>query len=150
MSHTYTKLLTHIIFSTKHRFPFIDPELGSRLFPYMGGIIRKLEGWPILINGIPDHVHILASLPPKLAVSDVLRTVKANSSLWIHEQFSSLEKFGWQTGFGAFSVSHRDLDIVRTYIANQEEHHRHITFQEEFLKLLKEYEIEYDERYIWD
>ena len=150
MSHTYTKLLTHIVFCTKNRFPFIGAELQPRLFPYMGGIIRELEGKPILINGIADHVHMLVALPPRLAVSDVLRTVKANSSRWVHEQFPSLRKFAWQTGFGAFSVSYGHLERVRNYIANQEEHHRRKPYQEEFLNFLKQYEIEYDERYIWD
>jgi hypothetical protein len=116
----------------------------------MGGIIRELDGIPNLINGLSDHVHILATLPAKLAISDALRTVKTNSSRWVHEQFPSYAKFAWQTGFGAFSVSHSDLDLVRTYIANQDEHHRRVTFQEEFLNLLKEYEVEFDGRYIWD
>jgi len=150
MSHTYTQLLTHIVFSTKDRFPSIDAELQSRIFPYMGGIIRELKGKPILVNGVADHVHILAGLPARIAVSDVLRTVKANSSRWVHEQFPARSKFAWQTGYGAFSVSHNDLEKVRRYIENQKEHHRHVTFQEEVLTFLKEYEIEYDERYLWD
>ena len=150
MAHTYTQLLAHIVFSTKYRYPFIDAELQQRLFPYMGGIIRELDGKPILINGPADHVHILARLPARTAISDVLRTIKSNSSLWVHEEFHSRSKFGWQTGYGAFNVSPRDLDTVRNYIANQEEHHRKLTFQEEFLKFLKEYEIEYDEKYLWD
>ncbi|MBI1804678.1 MAG: IS200/IS605 family transposase [Ignavibacteriae bacterium] len=150
MSHTYTRLLTHIVFSTKNRFPFINAELRSRLFPYIGGIVRELDGKPILINGIADHVHILTSLPPRLALSDVLRTVKANSSRWVHEQFPSHTKFAWQTGFGAFSVSYGHIERVRNYIANQEQHHRRATFQEELLNFLKEQEVEYDERYIWD
>ncbi|MBI2428246.1 MAG: IS200/IS605 family transposase [Ignavibacteriales bacterium] len=150
MAHTYTQLLTHIVFSTKHRFPFIDAELQERLFPYMGGIIRQLDGIPILVNGVADHVHLLAFLPARMAVSDVLRTVKSNSSRWVHEQFSSKSKFEWQTGYAAFSVSRWDLEKIKNYIANQEEHHRKKTFQEEFLQFLKEYEIEYDERYIWD
>ena len=150
MSHTYTRLLTHIVFSTKNRFPFMDAGLRSRLFPYMGGIIRKLDGKPILINGTTDHVHILASFPPRLALSDALRTVKANSSRWIHEQFPSHRKFAWQTGFGAFSVSYGHTERVRNYIANQERHHHRATFQDEFLNFLKEQEIEYDKKYIWD
>ena len=150
MSHTYTKLITHIVFSTKNRSPFLDHELRPRLFPYMGGIVRESDGKPILINGIADHVHMLVSMPAKLAVSDLLRIVKANSSRWVHEQFPTRRKFAWQTGFGAFSVSHRDVESVRNYIANQEEHHRRVTFQEEFLDFLKEYGIEYDEKYLWD
>ena len=150
MSHTYTKLYTHIVFSTKHRFPFLTSELRPRLFSYMGGIIRQLDARPIHINGTADHVHILASLPARLAVSDVVRTVKANSSRWVHEEFPSHRKFAWQTGFGAFSVSRRDVESVTNYIANQEEHHHGTTFQDEFLNFLIEQGIEYDERYIWD
>ena len=150
MSHTYTQLYTHIVFSTKNRFPFIDKELRTRIFPYMGGIIRELDGKPILVNGVADHIHILAALPARMAVSDVLRTIKTNSSKWVHEQFPVRSKFAWQTGYGAFSVSCRDVESVRDYIANQEEHHRHVTFQEEVLQFLKEYEVKYDERYLWD
>jgi len=150
MSHTYTQLLTHIVFSTKDRFPFIDAELQSRIFPYIGGIIRELNGKSILVNGVANHVHILAGLPAGIAVSDVLRTVKTNSSRWVHQQFPAHSKFAWQTGYGAFSVSHSDLERVRRYIENQKEHHRHVTFQEEVLLFLKEYEIEYEERYLWD
>lgn len=150
LSHTYSQLHAHIVFSTKHRYPFLDGKLRRRLFPYMGGIIRELDGKPIRVNGVADHVHILASLPPRIAVSDVLRTVKANSSRWIHDEFPSLAKFAWQTGYGVFSVSHRDLESVLRYVNNQEEHHRVKTFQEEFLSFLHEYGIEYDEKYLWD
>lgn len=150
MSHTYSRLHIHVVFSTKNRFPFISAELGSRLFPYIGGIIRELGGKPIHVNGIADHIHILVDVPPKIAIADLLRIVKANSSRWVHEQFPSHSKFAWQTGYGAFSVSHRDLETVRKYVANQAEHHHRASFQEEFLKFLSEYEIEYDERYLWD
>ena len=150
MSHTYTKLLTHIVFSTKNRFPFINEHLRPRLFPYMGGIVRELDGQPILVNGIADHVHLLVALPPRLSLSDVLRTVKTNSSRWVHEEFPSLRKFAWQTGFSAFSVSYGHLERVRNYVANQQEHHRRKTFQEEYLNFLKEQELEYDEKYLWD
>jgi len=150
MAHTYTQLLTHIVFSTKHRYPFINMDLRKRLFPYMGGIIRELGGKPILINGVADHVHILAGLPARSAVSDIARVVKSNSSLWIHEQFSHLSNFGWQTGYAAFSVSRWDTEKIKNYIARQEEHHKTVTFQEEFLNLLEEYGIEYDEKYLWD
>lgn len=150
MSHTYSQLHAHIVFSTKNRYPFINAELRPRLFPYIGGIIREVGGKPIRVNGVADHVHILASLPPRIAVSDVLRIVKANSSRWIHEQFPSRSKFAWQTGYGVFSVSHHDLESVLKYVNNQEEHHRVKTFQEEFLSFLHEYGIEYDEKDLRD
>lgn len=99
---------------------------------------------------MPDHVHLLASLSKELAVSDAMRIVKANSSGWIHDQFPDKRHFGWQAGYGAFSVSHSNLESVKQYIARQAEHHRVKTFQEEFVEFLKRHDIEYDERYLWD
>jgi len=150
MSHTYIQLLVHIVFSTKNRQPFLDAELRPRIFAYMGGIFRELEAIAILINGPSDHVHILASLPAKTSLSDIMRVVKTNSSRWVHEQFPNRQQFAWQTGYGAFSVSQSNLEVVRAYIANQEEHHRKRTFQGEYVAFLKEYGIEYDEQYLWE
>ncbi|MBX2992412.1 MAG: IS200/IS605 family transposase [Bacteroidetes bacterium] len=150
MAHTYVQLLTHIVFSTKHRQPVMTSDLRERLFPYIGGIFRELEGSALLINGVADHVHVLAFLPAKRALSDIMRDVKANSSGWVHKQFPQQKNFAWQTGYGAFSVSKSNLEVVKNYIANQEEHHRRKTFQEEYVGLLKKHGIEYDERYIWD
>jgi REP element-mobilizing transposase RayT len=150
MAHTYTNLLTHIIFSTKDRHPFVDGELRERLFPYMGGIVNQLGGTPILINGPIDHVHMLVVMPPTMSVADFVGKVKSNSSGWIHKQWAARAKFAWQIGYGAFSVSGSMKEDVKVYIANQEEHHRKVTFQEEFIAFLKRHEIEYDERYIWD
>ena len=150
MAHSYVQLITHIVFSTKHREPFITPELRAQLFPYMGGIFRKLDSSALIVNGVADHVHILALLPAKRALSDILRDAKAGSSGWVHEQFPSMKNFAWQTGYGAFSVSKSNLEVVRKYIAAQEEHHRRKTFQEEYIGLLQKHGIEYDERYLWD
>lgn len=150
MAHTYVQLITHIVFSTKHRELYLTPELRERLFPYMGGIFRGLDSSALLINGVSDHVHILALLPAKRALSDIMRDVKANSSGWVHEQFPRFKKFAWQTGYGAFSVSKSNLEVVRVYIANQEKHHKRRTFKEEYIGLLQKHGIEYDEKYIWD
>lgn len=150
MSHTHTNLLFHIVFSTKERVPMLDANLKPRLFAYMGGIIRELGGTALLTNGSADHVHILASLPAKLAVSEVVGKVKANTSGWVHREFSDRRSFGWQTGFAAFTVSHSQKRSVLEYIANQEEHHRKVSFQEEFRLFLKRHEIEYDEKYLWE
>jgi putative transposase len=147
MAQTFTNLLTHIVFSTKDRVPLILPEFRPHLHAYLGGIVRELGGCARMINGTADHVHILAGLPPTLAIADALRVVKANSSRRV-----GLEKtrhFGWQAGYGAFSVSESKATEVIRYIANQEQHHRKRTFQEEFLAFLKKHNIEYDERYIW-
>jgi REP element-mobilizing transposase RayT len=150
MAHTYTHLLTHIIFSTKDRAPLLDAGLKERLFPYLGGIIRAHDGKALIINGPSDHVHILASIAAKHSLSDLMRELKADSSGWVHKTFRDRKSFRWQTGYGAFSVSHSSLADVEKYIANQEEHHRRVPFQEEFLAFLKRHEIEYDERYLWE
>ncbi len=149
MAHTFTHLLTHIVFSTKDREQMITPELGARLFPYLGGIIRELDGHSYIINGPEDHVHILASLSPKIAVSDFMCKLKSGASKWVHEELKN-ERFGWQTGYGAFSASKSNTDEVYQYIATQQEHHRTMTFQEEFIALLKRHEIDYDPKYIWE
>jgi putative transposase len=150
MAHTYANLLTHIIFSTKDRSPFIDAQLASALHLYLGGIIRELNGTALAINGPTDHVHLLLALPPNLALSEAMRVLKTNSSRWVHEQWPQRRAFAWQTGYGAFSVSQSNADQVCAYIADQEEHHRLVSFQEEFLAFLKRHGIAYDERYIWE
>ncbi|HTX21635.1 MAG TPA: IS200/IS605 family transposase [Candidatus Aquilonibacter sp.] len=150
MAHTFTHLLTHIIFSTKDRRPLLDADLKSRLFPYLGGIIRAHDGKALIIDGPTDHVHILASVAAKHSLSDLMRELKADSSGWIHKTFPNQKLFAWQIGYGAFSVSHSSMVEVEKYIANQEEHHRKISFQEEFVAFLKKHEIEYDERFLWE
>jgi REP element-mobilizing transposase RayT len=147
MPHTFTNLLTHIVFSTKERVPVINAELRPQLHAYMGGIVRELQGTALIINGMADHVHLLVGLPPALSLSDALRVLKANSSRWLHE--TRRAPFNWQAGYGAFSVSQSNVLAVTEYIAHQEEHHRKMTFQEEFIALLRKHNIEFDERYIW-
>jgi REP element-mobilizing transposase RayT len=150
MSHTYTDILLHVVFSTKDRRPTISPNVRPRLFPFMAGILKEAETFPLLINGPSDHVHILLAIPARLSLADVIRELKSVSSLWIHKTFPEEHLFGWQTGYAAFSVSHSNRDIVQKYIATQEEHHRTVSFKEEFLQLLRRHEIEFDERYVWD
>jgi REP element-mobilizing transposase RayT len=149
MPHSFTNLLTHVIFSTKERAPFIDTELKPPLLAYMGGIVREMHATALIINGTADHVHLLIGLPPTPSLSDCMRILKTNSSRWVHEKWSAHSTFGWQSGFGAFSVSQSNVAAVSEYIAHQEEHHRKVSFQEEFLTFLKKHGIEYDERYIW-
>ncbi len=149
MAHTYTKLLSHLVFSTKHRLPQIDADVMRELYPYLGGIVRELGGAPYLINGTADHLHALVSLPPTLAISEALGKLKANSSKWVHRRWPA-RPFAWQTGYPAFSVSHGIVRDVERYIARQEEHHRQVTFQEELLALLRSHGVDYDERYLWD
>ena len=150
MPHTFTNLLVHFIFSTKDRRPNLEAEIRSRVFAYMGGVFREVGATPILINGPDDHVHALASIPAAASVADVMRLVKTNTSKWVHEQWPQRREFAWQSGYGAFSVSQSNRAEVAKYIAGQEEHHRHVSFQEEFLAFLKRHGIAYDERYVWD
>jgi REP element-mobilizing transposase RayT len=150
MSHTYSKLLTHVIYSTKERAPLIEARHKPKLYPFLGGIVRDMGCHMIEVGGVADHVHMLVLTPPRLALSDLLREVKAGSSRWMNREFNLGGKFAWQTGFSAFSISQREAPDVRRYIGGQEEHHRVRTFKEEVLQFLHDYEIEYDERYLWD
>jgi putative transposase len=149
MSRTFTNLLTHIVFSTKDREPLIVSEVKPELLRYLGGLAGKLKGNAYGINGTEDHVHMLVSLPPVVSIADALRFIKSNSSGWVHDKWQK-RRFGWQLGYGAFSVSKSNVPAVLKYIANQEEHHRKWTFKDEFRDLLRKHEIDYDERYIWD
>lgn len=148
MAHTHTNLLVHIVFSTQGHLPLITNEIKAELFAYMGGLVKELKGKPIIINGMADHVHMLILLPPNVSISDAMRFVKANSSRWVKERFR--QKFAWQKGFGAFSVSRSNVGAVAKYIKNQEQHHKAFDFKTEFVSLLDKNEVEYDERYLWD
>lgn len=150
MPHSFTHLLSHVIFSTKGRIPCLDAELKERLFPYMSGIIREFGGSTLAINGTMDHAHLLLLLPATKPVADAMRVLKTNSSRWVHETWARQSAFAWQTGYGAFSVSRSAANEIRLYIENQEDHHRRTTFQEELIGLLERHGIEYDERYMWD
>lgn len=150
MGHTFTNLTTHFIFSTKNRRPLLDAEVRPRLFPYLAGIAREMGAVPLAINGVDDHVHLLLGLAAALSAAEVMRVVKTNASRWIHEQWPEKKDFAWQAGYGAFSVSRSGLDDVVAYIERQEEHHRRMTFQEEYLAFLRRHGIAFDERYVWE
>ncbi len=150
MAHTFTNLLTHVIFSTKDRAPYIDAEVKPELLAYLGGMVREVDGKSYAINGMADHIHLLIGLPPTMALSNAMKIVKANSSRWVSQKWAEKRACGWQTGYGAFSVSRSNVPEVLKYITNQEEHHRKITFQEEFIAFLKKHGIGYDEHYIWE
>ncbi|MBI1348313.1 IS200/IS605 family transposase [bacterium] len=149
MAHTYTKLMVHLVFSTKGRHLWITDRIMDDLHAYLGGIVRKLDGTAVAIGGIADHVHLLISYPPRLAIADLVRTIKANSSGWVHEKWPD-QPFQWQAGYSAFSVSESNREQVMRYIQQQEEHHRQVTFQDELLQLLVRHQIEYDEAYLWE
>lgn len=148
MSQSFTNLLYHLIFSTKDRRPIITLEYQPRLYDYIGGIIRNFGGISLGINGVDDHVHVLAKLRPDKALSDVLRVLKCNASGWMHDVFPRLADFSWQRGYAAFTVSQSNLLQVQRYIAQQKEHHLKVSFRDEFILFLKANGIEYDERFI--
>ncbi len=145
---SYTNLNYHIVFSTKERRPFLSDELRRRTGDYIGGIIRELRGDLVAAGGATDHLHLAAVLHPQVSISDVVRTIKANSSKWIHETLPDLAEFGWQDGYAAFSVSRSVLPQVVRYIEGQKEHHAKMSFTEELIALLKRHGVDYDERYL--
>ena len=148
MSHTSGNILLHFIFSTAQRRPLIKPEFRDDLFAYLGGIVREMHCIPLIINGEPDHVHMLTRLRPTHSAAEIMHVVKTNSSRWVRERHSP--KFACQTGYGVFSVSESNVAAVTKYIAEQHEHHKKHTFQEEFVAFLKKNHVEYDPKYIWD
>jgi putative transposase len=150
MSHRFTSLFTHLIFSTKDRFPFLDRDLRPECHAYFNGIIENIGARRIRSGGTADHVHILIDMPATRSLSDLVRLVKTNSSKWIHEKWRSHSRFSWQMGFAAFSVSSSEVDRVIRYIDHQEEHHHRISYQDEVRTFLKKYGLECDERYMWE
>jgi putative transposase len=140
----------HFVFSTKGRQDWINPEVAEQLHRYFGGLVRTLGSELIRAGGMPDHVHLLISLGRGVSLSEAMRVLKANSSGWIHDTFPELSQFAWQSGYGAFAVSASKVGEVIDYIANQQEHHRGFTFQQEFRLMLQKHGIEWDERYVWD
>ncbi len=149
MAHSFHYVLIHVVFSTKERRPTLTEDIRARLFTYMGGIVREAGGKALIINGVVDHVHCLVSMPSTVSSAEMIRMMKGKSSKWVHEHFPEKRSFAWQRGYETFSLSHSKLGEVTRYITNQEEHHRKVSFQEEFLSLLKKHDIEFDERYIW-
>jgi len=150
MAQSLSKIYVHLIFSTKHRERTLTDEVRPDLHSYMGGTLKGLGCLPVEINTEPDHLHALFILGRTVALSDVVGQLKKSSNDWLRGHGPQFVSFFWQTGFGAFSVSQSQVQGVRTYILNQREHHRVKTFQEEFRAFLNAYEVEYDERYVWD
>ena len=140
----------HLVFSKKERRKLITPALRERLWPFMGGIARQNKMKAIEIGGIEDHVHLLLSLPATLSIAKAAQLIKGGSSQWVHDTFPEHRLFQWQEKYGSFNVSVSQLDTLIRYIRKQEQHHRNMTFQEEFLALLRKHRIEFDERYLWD
>ena len=151
MAQSLAKILLHVVFSTKERRPFLkDQALREELHRYLGGILTNLDCQPLIIGGVEDHVHLLFAHSRTATVADVVKELKRGSSVWLKTKSPMLTDFAWQNGYGVFSIGQSQFEDVRAYIAGQEEHHRKISFQEEFRRLLQRYEIAFDERYVWD
>jgi putative transposase len=148
MPSTHLALHYHMVFSTKGRQQQIKQDVENQLHPYLGGIIRDLDAIPICIGGTDDHVHVLAGLKANHRLSDFMRDLKSGSSEWMHKEQGN-KLFGWQEGYGAFTVSTSNLDRVREYISNQRVHHGRRSFQDEYIKLLRLNGVEFDERHLW-
>jgi putative transposase len=140
----------HIVFSTKYRQPLIHPPVETELHAYLGGVCNELDCPVLKVGGYVDHIHILCMLSKKIALIKLMEEIKSHSSKWIKKQGVTYDNFYWQDGYGAFSVNPYDVDIVVAYIANQHEHHRTKTFQDEYRAMLHKYGVDYDERYVWD
>lgn len=147
MSSTYLSLHYHIVFSTKNRIAFIEPTWRKRLHEYLGGTIRGLDGFPDEIGGVGDHVHLLIGLKATHCLADVVREIKKASSMWVHDEIGT-GNFAWQEGYSAFSVSPTARGPVRSYIKNQEEHHRKKSYRDELIEFLELAGIDYDPRYL--
>ena len=150
MSQSLSSVLVHLVFSTKNREPFISPTIETELHPYMATIFRELKSPSLAIDGTADHVHILFSLARVVTIADIVEEVKTSTSKWIKTKGREFRNFHWQRGYGAFSIGQSNVSTLRRYIRDQKQHHRRITFQDEYRKFLTSYGIDYDERYVWD
>lgn len=150
MAQSLASILIHIIFSTKNRQRLIHPEIAQELHSYMAGISRAHESQIHEIGGIEDHVHLLVSLPRTLTLSKLIENIKKGSSKWIKTKGNVYSDFAWQNGYGAFSIGRSAYENLRKYIQNQRDHHKKVSFEDEFRGFLKKYHIDYDEKYIWD
>ncbi len=144
--HSFSSCLVHCVWSTKDRARFLDSNLRSRLWPYLGGIARDNKMKALAVGGVVDHVHILVSLPATISIAKAIQLLKGNSSKWIHETFPKLRSFEWQAGYGAFTIAISVVAATSSYIHGQESHHRTQTFRDEFQTMLRKHNLAYDER----
>ena len=150
MPQSLSRILIHLVFSAKNRSRFFTPAIQGELHPYLAGTLDNIECPSLQVGGVEDHVHLLFGLSRTRTVAEVVETLKTSSSKWIKAKSLEFADFHWQSGYGAFSVSQSDADTVVTYIRNQARHHRKMTFQDEYRRLLERYQIAFDERYVWD
>ncbi len=149
MANTYTQIYIHVVFAVQGRQNLIPEEHKEELHKYITGIVQNKKQKLIAINSMPDHSHIFIGMKPSLALSDLVRDIKNNSSNFINEKKWVRGKFNWQEGFGAFSYGHSQIEVVVKYIQNQEQYHTKKTFKEEYLEMLKKFDVEYDEKYLF-
>jgi len=149
MAQTLVCLKVHVVFSTKNRHPMITPEVEPELYAYLGGTIKNLDSRCLAAGGTSNHVHLLISQSKNMALSRLMEEIKKSSSKWIKTKGTALRSFAWQEGYGAFSIGQSQVEAFERYIAAQKDRHRKQTFEEELVTLLKKYQVEYDERYIW-
>ena len=151
MPQSLARVVLHVVFSTKNREPFLkDDDVRNRLHAYMAGVLQRMGCEPILIGGVEDHVHVLCNLSRTVTIAQLVEEAKKSPSKWVKEQGPQYREFFWQSGYGAFSVSQSNVEQVRAYIATQGEHHRKVSFQDEFRALCRKHGVEIDERYAWD
>ena len=150
MPQSLNKIYIHIVFSTKNRERLISDDIKDDLFNYLGGVCKNLECNPLQVGGYNDHVHILCLLSKKITLVKLLEEIKSSSSKWIKTIDVKFSNFYWQSGYGAFSVNPTEIEVVKNYILNQEEHHKVKSFQDEYRAFLKKYEVDYNEDYVWD
>ena len=151
MPQSLANILVHTIFSTKDRQPFLrDLALREELHRYLGGILTNLACPPIIIGGVADHVHLLSTLSRTCEPAAMVKELKRSSSLWLKTKSPELQNFAWQSGYGIFSIGYSQIEATRKYIAGQEDHHRKVSFEDEFRHILQHHKIDYDERYVWD
>lgn len=150
MAGTYSQIYIQYVFAVKGRANLLQQPWRTEVFKYMAGIIKAKGQKSIIVNGVADHVHVFVGLKPAMNISDLVRDIKNNSSKFINEQKFIQTKFSWQEGYGAFSYAHSQVESVYQYIANQEEHHRKKTFREEYLDFLQKFEVDHDEKYLFD
>ena len=150
MAGTFSQIYIQYVFAVKGRENLLQKPWREEVFKYIAGIIKGKNQKPIIVNGVADHVHVFVGLKPPMNISDLVRDIKNNSSNFINKEKFIKRKFAWQEGFGAFSYGHSQIENVYQYIAKQEEHHRQISFKEEYIDLLKKFEIEFDEKYLFD
>lgn len=148
MANTFTQIYLHLVFAVQNRISLINPEWKAELYKYITGIVQNNGHKLIAINGIANHLHIAVGYKPHQLIPDLLQDIKGYSSKWVNEKKFVRGKFNWQEGYGVFSFSHSQIDRVVKYINNQEQHHKKVSFREEYIQLLKKYNIPFDEKYI--